>query len=573
MKRILVVLVVIAMAAFAVGCEDENGTSTNNTSVSATPGTVLSASPTEEPKATPTEVPSVTPTEIPEITPTQIPDPTPTETPVITPTEEPVLTPTETPTETPTVTPTETPEPTPTEIPEPTPTEIPEPTPTEIPEPTPTEIPELTPSVSPEVTPSAEPTPGGDVTPTVTPTGSEDPTPTVTPTPVNSLPQVAAMQGPAYVIGEHVWTHYMMENAPEDKGCHIDFLYITEPGYGKLADNLSDVNGKAFSDFLSFKNEAVKAANDEGTDISEWFYRGNCRVSRADSVVFSVSRSVVSMMGGAHESSYRSGYNFDTKTGNKLSLYQMVNDFGSLYTLVVKQLENDPKYKDAFLFRDWKKTVMDTFQTEKINWIATDEGLEIWWNEGELAGIAVGEVLVEVRIEDYPSLFAPKYVGGYDGSVTRKVLNSAEYHTDQYNEVMTKLIAGIEKMTWKEVTSLLREKKIAFDGLDDDEAQQYETNAYVEFRDLAIGQSYYLYFWSYNNGEKQRLMSISFRDCGTNVYIDDAYGLTDIRYVMCDPWLAKSFDTVIDVHFANADELGLIYSVTLPYYFRKVYEN
>ena len=59
--------------------------------------------------------------------------------------------------------------------------------------------------------------------------------------------------------------------------------------------------------------------------------------------------------------------------------------------------------------------------------------------------------------------------------------------------------------------------------------------------------------------------SIRFRGA-VNLYIDNAYGLYDTRYVMVDPWIYDDFEEVTAVSFSNTDEMIALSAVTLPSY-------
>ncbi|MBO4766316.1 MAG: DUF3298 domain-containing protein [Lachnospiraceae bacterium] len=421
-----------------------------------------------------------------------------------------------------------------------------------------------------KVTPTGEPdapTPTEEATPTPT----EEPTATPTPTPTEgpSLPVVAAETGPAYVIGNVSWYRTEMDENDPNAGAHQQFIYIVDPGYGGLAEAIDGEAYIAAGEYTSFIDTTASAAIESGEDVSRWFSIGEAKIGRADSLVFSFSRVSYSYLGGAHPNYRRRGWNFSTKTGKSLILWQMVRDYDALRDLVIRKIEESKNYTDAMLDENWKDRIAGLFRGETISWVATDKGLEIWFDEGEIAAIAAGEIKVRINVEDYPELFAPEWIGGYDGSIQRRIPDCAAYHTDLYNATIPVLAKGIKTMTWSEAAEILKKSGVEYEGADAEEAAEYEENAFLEFRDKTTGRRYYLMFWPFTEGGEVQLESIIFRDYGTTIYIDNAYGLRPTRYSFVDPMIYNDYDKVVAVEFDNADDLGLVVDVTIPYYIEK----
>ena len=433
---------------------------------------------------------------------------------------------------------------------------------------TPTPDPEATKTPTPEVTEAPKPTEEATPTPaeaTLTPTEAATPTPS--PTPAPAMPKVAATTGPAYVIGHADWYRAEMDESDPNKGGHQAFIYIVEPECAALSEAVEGEAYIAAGDYIAFIDSTARAANDEGIDISEWFYIGSAKIGRADSLVFSYSRGTYSYKGGAHPNYSRRGWNYDTKTGKHLALKQMVTDYDALRDLVIKSVEENPDYKDAFVFDNWKDRIAGLFRGETIGWVAVDDGLEIWLNEGEITAMSVGEVTVHVRIADHPELFAPEWVGGYDGSIKRKVPDCASAHSKMYNAVISEFAKGIKTMTWTQAALLLKEKDIYFEGMNAAEAMDYEENGYLQFTDPATEYTYYLMFWPFTEGVEEQLESVTFKNYGAHMFFDCAYGSLPTRYVLVDPWIRDDYDRVIAVAFDNVDDFGLVADVTIAHYY------
>ena len=441
-------------------------------------------------------------------------------------------------------------------------------------EPETTKAPDTTETPTPEVTetPTEAPTPTAEATPTPaeatpTPTEAATPTPTLSPTP--AMPKVAATTGPAYVIGQAEWYRYEMDENDPKQGAHQAFIYIVEPDNAALEQAVYSEAYIAAGEYIAFIDSTAKAANEDGIDIKDWFYIGSAKIGRADSLVFSYSRGTYSYKGGAHPNYSRRGWNYSVKTGEHIALKQMVTDYDALRDLVIKSIEENPDYKDSFLFDNWKDRIAGLFRGETIQWVAVDDGLEIWLNEGSITAMSVGEVTVHVRIVDHPELFAPEWVGGYDGSIKRKVPDYASYHSTMYNAVIPAFAKGIKSMTWTQAVLLLKEKGIYFEGMDAEEAAKYEENAFLQFSDPATGYAYYLMFWPLTSGVEDQLESVRYKNYGAHMYFDCAYGSLPTRYQLVDPWIEDDYDRVIAVSFDNVDDFGLVADVTIARYYGK----
>ena len=472
----------------------------------------------------------------------------------------------ETPTDVPDVTPTDVPDVTPTDVPDVTPTDVPDVTPTDVPDVTPTDMPDVTPTDTPEVTPTPEATPTAAVTETPEPT----PTSAATTTPTPAPPKVAVEPGPKYVSGEADDYFYTMDDQDPNIGYHTEILYLIEPGYDVLMDRIIAVNvahaKKSHDAFLE-----VSEANADGEDVSKWYYLDRIGQIRSDTAVFSFDRIVETYTGGAHGGCIRYGFNFETKTGTVLPLYAYVNDVDRLADVVVSVLETDPKYKDAFLFDNWQDKIRGMIQAGDTGWLATAEGLEVWIPEGQVAAFAVGEVCVKLRVADYPDLIREKYIGDYANSFSKTTVNYDSYRTDTYNKLITQLVPGIGSVSWKEAVSMAKNAGVPYEGKDDKDAMADESNAYLYLTDKANGLRFRLYFSAFEAGDVQRLESIDFLDCDVNMFIDNAYGMLKTRYTICDPWAFDTVGTVLAVRMKNADDLSMLYYVTLPYYWQKKY--
>ncbi|MBP5461235.1 MAG: hypothetical protein J6Y20_03835 [Lachnospiraceae bacterium] len=522
MKRKLNIILLFIMLVFVLAaCGDEKPDereSQKKTSPTVTP-TEAVATPTAE--ATPTTEPTQEPT--PTAEPTQGPTPT------VEPTQEP----------TPTVEPTQ--EPTPTVEPTQEPTPTVEPTQ----EPTPT------------IEPTQEPTPTAEPTQEPTPTVEPTPAATATPTPTEApkLPAVAATAGPAYVIGETTWHYYLMDDSDPNQGIHLNLVYIADPGYEALARSVQGMTNYTTTDvYLSYTASASGTSGKEESEILRHFLKSDLEIGRADSLVFSTATRFNGYMTSTGTREYVYTYNYDTKTGEMLSLDQMVTDLDALYNAITEVADKEFREQGVIKDDSWKEIFRKRFFAGTVKWLAVDEGLDFMLDSFNYTSVTPGLLTLHIRVVDYPDLFKPEWVGAYDGSLKR-TFDFSSFGTKTYKAIVPDLVKGIRTLTWDEIADMLTKAGVTYEGMNAKEAAKYEQDAELIFFDPDDGKSYRLAFWLFDKDPVDRLEGIYFR-FGVNVYIDNAYGTrTEPRYIMVDPWLQDDFEQVFAVSFASEEEL------------------
>ncbi|MBO4653056.1 MAG: hypothetical protein J5649_07050 [Lachnospiraceae bacterium] len=453
--------------------------------------------------------------------------------------------------------------PTPTEASEVTPTAEATPTGEPTQEPTLTEAP--TPEPTPTETPTPEPTPTEEPLPTETPVPTETPTPT--PTEAPKLPAVAAKAGPSYVIGESDWYYYKMDSTDPKQGIHLDLVYITDPGYESLAEYLQgDLNYRNMDVFLSYKASASPVTGKSDDELLKHQLRGETEIGRSDSLVFSA---VTRFSGYKTDMGYREyvyTYNYETATGKTLSLDQMVLNVDELYTAITEIADKDPALAGVFKDDSWKEIYRKRLVSGTAHWLAVDEGLEFYLDSFNYTSLTKDLVSLRVRVVDYPELFAPEWIGGYDGSIKRSAPDYDKLFTNTYKTVISEFAKGVKQLTWEEAAAILSKAGISYEGMNDKEAADWEDDANLLFTDPDNGQAYRVDFWPFAQGDAQRITTIWFRG-DVNIYIDNAYGdLPAPRMTMVDPWIYDDFDEVIGVTFDSVEDLGAVAFGTLKQY-------
>ena len=153
-------------------------------------------------------------------------------------------------------------------------------------------------------------------------------------------------------------------------------------------------------------------------------------MKRGDDRIFSYVTTDYSYLGGAHPNFVYNGYNYDTKTGKRLTLRDVTEDYDSLYAQVLDTLRAFGEEQEDFMFfEDYEDTVKGMFygfsaeedledsdmtaadreetpdtagtasDIDNIQWYLTDNELVVIFNRYDIAGYAFGPTAVKIPFE------------------------------------------------------------------------------------------------------------------------------------------------------------------------------
>ena len=153
-------------------------------------------------------------------------------------------------------------------------------------------------------------------------------------------------------------------------------------------------------------------------------------MKRGDDRIFSYVTTDYSYLGGAHPNFVYNGYNYDTKTGKRLTLRDVTEDYDSLYAQVLDTLRAFQEEQEDFMFfEDYEDTVKGMFygfsaeedledsgmtaadreeisdtagtasDIDNIQWYLTDNELVVIFNRYDIAGYAFGPTAVKIPFE------------------------------------------------------------------------------------------------------------------------------------------------------------------------------
>ncbi len=164
-------------------------------------------------------------------------------------------------------------------------------------------------------------------------------------------------------------------------------------------------------------------------------------VLRADENVVSYEQFYDDYYGGAHGYHSYAGFTFDTKTGKKLDLYDVITGEESVKAGIIQELKNKYASEDGLVENNTPEEDADTFfeyvdskdQSGAVAWSLGADRLNIYYNPYNIGSWALGIVSVSLPFEKYPDTVKEEYkMGPSDYSV--KIGIYADYSADIYND-------------------------------------------------------------------------------------------------------------------------------------------
>ena len=207
---------------------------------------------------------------------------------------------------------------------------------------------------------------------------------------------------------------------------------IEDSGYDALQKVLDQQSAdtyelaqEAWGDMQAFLEDS-----DWETTGSLYAIEDTISMKRGDDRVFSYVTTDYSYLGGAHPNFVYNGYNYDTKTGKRLTLRDVTEDYDSLYAQVLDTLRAFQEEQEDFMFfEDYEDTVKGMFygfsaeedledggmtaadreeisdtagtasDIDNIQWYLTDNELVVIFNRYDIAGYAFGPTAVKIPFE------------------------------------------------------------------------------------------------------------------------------------------------------------------------------
>lgn len=240
-------------------------------------------------------------------------------------------------------------------------------------------------------------------------------------------------------VSDGVWINYSLKTAG---------LILNEEeaaAYPKLDQALSE-------EYNSLK-ESTKADLDNlkesAESMTEYAQTGNMQLTaeytpnilRADENVVSFEQYYYDYYGGAHGYNSYTGFTFDTKTGKKLELSDVITGESKVKEGIVKELksryadeeglvENNTPQDDADAFFEYLKSP-DT--KDAVAWSLGTDRLNICYNPYNIGSWALGIVRVSLPFKTYPDIVKEEYQAAPSDYAVKLDIYT-DYSADIYND-------------------------------------------------------------------------------------------------------------------------------------------
>ena len=192
-------------------------------------------------------------------------------------------------------------------------------------------------------------------------------------------------------------------------------LLILDDGYEKLKEAIDRYNKDTWQQVYDIYSENLEYTKEgifpEGISLS---ISREIELKRADSQVLSFINAETAFLGGVHGSYYENTVVFDTETGEKLELTDVLTDLDSVYKLVVENLEEN--YEKDWFYEGYEEWLYEMFYepesetSSPVEWVLTMEGLEFRFSPYVLGPWASGCFEAKIPYVGYEELFQEKYL-------------------------------------------------------------------------------------------------------------------------------------------------------------------
>ena len=197
-------------------------------------------------------------------------------------------------------------------------------------------------------------------------------------------------------------------------GLKYSYIHLSEAdrqNYPKLEQAITELSKERKEASLELYDAALQSAREVSVEnpdnLPYYSVKEEVTVRRADSRVFSLLFSGYVYSGGPHGQPYTLGAVFDSETGERLKLADVVTDVNLLPELAWEQLE---AYWDTDYFYDnldLNKFFSDNL--DSIEWVLDYNGLSIFFQHYDIAPYASGAQNVTLSFASHPELVKDKY--------------------------------------------------------------------------------------------------------------------------------------------------------------------
>ena len=214
-----------------------------------------------------------------------------------------------------------------------------------------------------------------------------------------------------------------------------------------------------------------------------------CRVLRADNVLFSFIETNENYYGGAHGMYSVAGYAYDVETGKNLSFTDIVVDETKIRDLIAEKL--DEEYGDIFF--DDIHTLIDQYDFNSLCWSISYFDVTLYFNPYDLGPYASGSQQVVFPFSEYADLFDEKYLSVPEQFVTQ-LSEYEQFCMDVNGDGKNEDIGLSSKYLEDDCLSVL----ISVDGKEtDSDSRSYRIDTYL----IKVQNKVYLYLFEHHEND------------------------------------------------------------------------
>ena len=249
---------------------------------------------------------------------------------------------------------------------------------------------------------------------------------------------------------------------------------------------------------------AYKEMPKEESEAQNPYSQIEASVLRADSRVVSIYHAFRGYYGGTHGSYSYTGLNYDTQTGQRLALTDVVKDTDTFFSKVKTKLQK--KYADSYedlLDLDTYLKDIDLTDPTALDWAIDSEGVTIYFNPEVLGSYADGAQIITINFNGNEGIFEEKYTQVPDQYVINLVggANLLDVDGDGSRERVTLTEKGKEDDVQKWIVKAGDQRLVI-----DDECY-YETNYVVHAND-----QYYMYIFETGEADYSQVAVVNLKD-------------------------------------------------------------
>ena len=214
-----------------------------------------------------------------------------------------------------------------------------------------------------------------------------------------------------------------------------------------------------------------------------------CRVLRADNVLFSFIETNENYYGGAHGMYSVAGYAYDVETGKNLSFTDIVVDETKIRDLIAEKL--DEEYGDIFF--DDIHTLIDQYDFNSLCWSISYFDVTLYFNPYDLGPYASGSQQVVFPFSEYADLFDEKNLSVPEQFVTQ-LSEYEQFCMDVNGDGKNEDIGLSSKYLEDDCLSVL----ISVDGKEtDSDSRSYRIDTYL----IKVQNKVYLYLFEHHEND------------------------------------------------------------------------